>query len=172
MSKTKLLVSEPKPSSPIILANLLEGNALLPVARAKKFKVILFIFLSDPIAQSNQEFCWIYHQSMFRVWHFWSCSVPLSWLKIHHLLPGLQQQVSLAFLHSLSNAVARISLLKHKLYNVVPWLKTLQCSPKSKSFQWSTRTWKIWLYLTPYLLDFICLGRPSLTHFQPHWLPC
>lgn len=169
MSKTKLLVSEPELSSPIILANSLEGNALLPVAHAKKFKVILFFFLSDPIAQSNQEFCWTYHQNISRIWHFWPCPVPSSWLKIHPLLPGLQQQVSLAFLHSLSNAVARIPLLKHKLYNVVPWLKTLQCSPKSKSCQWSTRIWKIWLPLTSLTLS---VYSPSLTHLQPHWLPC
>lgn len=52
MSKTRLLISEPKPSSLTILTSSAEGNAILPAAQAKKLRTLLFSFLSYPTSQS------------------------------------------------------------------------------------------------------------------------
>lgn len=55
MSKTRLLISEPKPSSLTILTSSAEGNAILPVAQAKKLRTLLFSFLSYPTSQSTRN---------------------------------------------------------------------------------------------------------------------
>ena len=55
MSKTRLLISESKPSSLTILTSSAEGNAILPVAQAKKLRTLLFSFLSYPTSQSTRN---------------------------------------------------------------------------------------------------------------------
>ena len=52
-SKTRLLISEPKPSSLTILTSSAEGNTILPVAQAKKLRTLLLSCLSYPTFQSS-----------------------------------------------------------------------------------------------------------------------
>lgn len=63
MSKTQTSVSEPKPSSLTILTSSAEGNAILPVAQAKKLRTSSSPFSHLPYIPIYQEFCSVFLQN-------------------------------------------------------------------------------------------------------------
>lgn len=146
---------------------LVKSNSKLPVAQVKNLQSPLtFIFLSHPISYLPVNCV----GSAFKIYlkpNLFLLYAP--WTKHHHLSPGLYFPSYPCSSRPILNSIATIIIFNHKLYHIIPLLKTLH-SPFSlqNKRQNYTVAYSFLQSLAPVTSLSHLLTLYSFTMFQPH----